>query len=144
MVASDDELRRLLRSARTLAVIGLSNKPDRDSYQVAAYLQGQGYRIVPVNPALSSVLGERSYASLSAIPPDVPVDIAVVFRRGEAVPAIVDEAIARRVPTLWMQLGVEHPAAARTAREHGLTVVENTCAMTTHRRLGLPPKVGGS
>ncbi|HTT16892.1 MAG TPA: CoA-binding protein [Thermoplasmata archaeon] len=133
----DDELRRLLTGARTLAVIGLSDKPERDSNEVARYLRSQGYRIVPVNPALPEVLGERSYPSLAAIPPDVRVDIAVVFRKSEAVPPIVDEAIARRVPVLWMQLGVEHPEAAARARSRGVVVVENLCTMATHRRLQL-------
>jgi len=133
----DDELRRLLTGARTLAIIGLSDKPERDSNEVARYLRSQGYRIVPVNPALPEVLGERSYPSLAAIPPDVRVDIAVVFRKSEAVPPIVDEAIARRVPVLWMQLGVEHPEAAARARSRGVVVVENLCTMATHRRLQL-------
>ncbi len=140
MPMSDDELRHLLTEAQTLAVVGLSERPERDSHQIAAYLQSQGYRIVPVNPSVREVLGERSYASLSAIPPELRVDLAVVFRRGEALPEIVAEAIARKVPTLWFQPGVEHPAAARTAREHGITVVEGLCSRTEHRTLGVRPR----
>jgi uncharacterized protein len=136
---SDDELRRLLTSARALAVVGLSEKPERDSNEVARYLQSNGYRIVPVNPSVPEVLGERSYPSLTAIPREVKVDLVVIFRRSESVPAVVDDAIARGIPAVWMQLGVENAAAASKARAHGLVVVENTCSMATHRRLHLGP-----
>jgi uncharacterized protein len=139
MAPSDDELRAVLARSRTLAIVGLSEKPERDSNEVARYLQGQGYRIVPVNPSVPEVLGERSYPSLSAVPPEIALDVAVIFRRSDAVPPIVDEAIARHVPAVWMQLGVENPAAAAKARAAGLFVVENTCSMVTHRRLHLPP-----
>lgn len=139
MAPTDEELRRILTMSRTLAVVGLSDRPERDSNEVARYLRSQGYRIVPVNPALEKVLGERSYRSLTEIPSDLRVDLAVIFRRSEAVPPIVDEAIARRIPAVWMQLGVEHHEAAERARAHGLAVVENACTMATHRRLKLPP-----
>ncbi len=131
----DDELRAILGRARTVAVVGLSDKPDRDSNEVARYLQAKGYRIVPVNPQLSEVLGERAYPSVSAIPPEIRLDVVDIFRRSDQVPPIVDEAIARRVPVVWMQLGVESPAAAAKARAHGLVVVENSCIMQQHRRL---------
>ena len=139
MPPADAELAAILTGARTIAVVGLSEKPERDSNEVARYLQAQGYRIVPVNPAQAAVLGERSYPTLAAIPPDVRVDLALVFRKNEAVPEVVDAAIARGIPTVWMTLGVEHAAAAATARQHGLRVVEDTCAMALHRRLHLPP-----
>ena len=139
MVPSDDELRRVLSGARTVAVVGLSDKPERDSNEVARYLRSQGYRIVPVNPAVTEVLGERSYPSLAAIPADLRVDVALVFRRSEAVPLLVDEAIARGIPAVWMQLGVRNPEAAARARARGLFVVEDLCSMATHRRLHLPP-----
>jgi uncharacterized protein len=139
MNPSDEELRRILADARTIAVVGLSEKPERDSNEVARYLQAQGYRIVPVNPAVPEVLGERAYPSLATIPPEVRVDLAVLFRRSEAVPPIVDEAIARGIPAVWMQLGIENPAAAEKARARGLAVVQNACAMVTHRRLSVPP-----
>jgi len=135
MATTDAELRGILGQARTIAVVGLSDKPDRDSNEVARYLQAEGYRVVPVNPMLTEVLGEKSYPSLTAIPPDVKVDIVDVFRRSDQVPPIVDEAIARGGRVVWMQLGVEHPAAAATARAAGLTVVENLCIMVQHRRL---------
>jgi uncharacterized protein len=139
MPPSDEELRRILSTSRTVAVVGLSEKPERDSNEVARYLRSQGYRIVPVNPSVPEVLGERSYPSLSAIPADLRVDLALVFRRAEAVPPIVDEAIARGLPAVWMQIGIEHAAAAQKGRAHGLAVVENTCAMVAHRRLKIPP-----
>lgn len=143
MAVDDESLRQALTRARTIAVVGLSDKSERDSNAVARYLQGQGYRIVPVNPLLSEVLGERSYPSVSAIPPEIRIDLVDIFRRSEEVPPIVDEAISRNVPIVWMQLGVEHPRAAAKARAAGLTVFENVCTMAEHRRLHLAP-VGGA
>ena len=142
MEVTDAELKDVLGHARTIAVVGLSDKPDRDSNEVARYLQGQGYRIVPVNPMLTEVLGEKAYPSLSAIPSDLKVDIVDVFRRSEQVPPVVDEAIARGDKVVWMQLGVEHAAAAAKARAAGITVFENLCIMVQHRRLrgSLPPR----
>jgi hypothetical protein len=136
---TDAELREVLTRARTIAVVGLSDKPERDSNEVARYLRSQGYRIVPVNPMLPEVLGETSYPSLAAIPPSVRIDIVDVFRRSDQVPPVVDEAVARHVPVVWMQLGVEHSEAAAKARAAGLTVVENLCIMVQHRRLRIPP-----
>jgi hypothetical protein len=135
MAATDAELRDALGQARTIAVVGLSDKPDRDSNEVARYLQSQGYRIVPVNPMLTEVLGEKAYPSLSAVPADVRVDLVDVFRRSDQVPPVVDEAIARGAKVLWMQLGVENAEAARKARDAGMTVFENLCIMVQHRRL---------
>jgi len=135
MAATDSELREVLGHARTIAVVGLSDKPERDSNEVSRYLQAQGYRIVPVNPMLTEVLGEKSYPSVAAIPPEVRVDIVDVFRRSDQVPPVVEEAIARGVKVVWMQLGVEHAEAAAKARAAGLTVFENLCIMVQHRRL---------
>lgn len=125
--------------ARTVAVVGLSDKPERDSNEVARYLQALGYRVIPVNPMVNEVLGERSYPSVSAIPPDLSVDLVDIFRRSEDVPEIMDEAIARNVPVVWMQLGVSNEEAAASGRRAGLVVVENSCLMTQHRRMGIPP-----
>ena len=125
----------MLSHARTIAVVGLSDKPDRDSNQIARYLQSQGYRVVPVNPMLTEVLGEKVYPSLAALPADLRVDIVDVFRRSDQVPPIVDEAIARHAPVVWLQLGVEHAEAAARARAAGLAVVENSCIMVQHKRL---------
>ncbi len=137
----DDTLRRALEQARTIAVVGLSDKPERDSYGIAQYLQGAGYRIVPVNPRVAQVLGERSYPSVGAIPADLRVDLVDVFRRSEEVPPIVDEAIARKVPLVWMQLGVSNAEAAEKGRAAGVTVVEDRCIRVDHRRLGV--RTGG-
>lgn len=138
MAVDDATLRSIITSARTVAVVGLSDKPERDSNEVARYLQSKGYRIVPVNPLLSEVLGERAYPSLSSIPPEIHIDIVDIFRRSDQVPPIVEEAIQRGVRVVWMQLGVENSAAAATATARGLTVVENLCIMQQHRRLHLP------
>ena len=138
-VPDDRRLRTILSEARTIAVVGLSDKPERDSNEVARYLQANGYRILPVNPVLTEVLGERSYPSVSAIPADIRIDVVDVFRRSDQVPPVVMEAIERGVPTVWMQLGVEHAGAAATARAAGLTVVENSCIMQQHKRLGILP-----
>jgi len=135
MAASDSELRDVLARATTIAVVGLSDKPERDSNEVARYLQSAGYRIVPVNPMLTEVLGEKAYPSVAAIPPDVRVDIVDVFRRSDQVPPVVDEAIARGAKVVWMQLGVENAPAAAKARAAGVTVFENLCIMVQHRRL---------
>jgi uncharacterized protein len=131
--ASGDEIRQLLTTAHTIAVVGLSDKPDRDSYRVAAYLQQHGYRIIPVNPAVANVLGEKSYARLEDVPEKI--DIVDVFRRPEAVPPIVDSSIAMGAGAVWMQLGIAHNAAADKAREAGLQVVMNKCILIEHRRL---------
>ncbi len=137
MSVPDSELREILTHAKTIAVVGLSDKPERDSNEVSRYLQSQGYRIIPVNPMLEEVLGEKSYPSVSAIPSGTRIDIVDVFRRSDQVPPVATESIARGVPVLWMQLGVEHPEAAARARANGLTVFENLCIMQVHRRLGI-------
>lgn len=130
----------MLEQARTIAVVGLSDKPDRESNRVALYLKEHGYRIVPVNPMIAHALGEPAYPSLSEIPAEISIDIADVFRRSEDVPSVVDEAIRRGVPTLWMQLGIANEASAERARAAGLTVVQDLCIMVTHRSLGLPAR----
>jgi predicted CoA-binding protein len=122
---SPDEIRALLRDVKTIAVLGLSDNPARPSYHVAQALQGFGYRIVPVRPAQTEVLGERAYASLAAVPM-VP-DLVDVFRAPEHVPGIVDECIARGVKRLWLQEGVVNEAAAEKARAAGMTVVMDRC-----------------
>lgn len=136
-------MRDLLVGARTIAVVGLSDKPERDSHEVAAYLQAQGYRIVPVNPTLASVLGEKSYPSVSAIPPELRIDILDIFRRSDQVLPVVEEGLIRGVGAVWMQLGVQNADAATAARARGLPVYENLCLMQQHRRLRIPPVPGG-
>ncbi len=133
--ASDGKIGQILRSVKTIAVVGLSDKPDRDSYMVARYLQGHGYRIIPVNPAAQEILGERSYPDLASIPAEITVDVVDIFRKPEFIPAIVDAAIARGARAVWMQLGLAHNAAAEKARAAGLAVVMDRCIKVEHARL---------
>ncbi len=132
--ASDPEIDGVLATARTIAVVGLSDKPDRESHIVATYLQRHGYRIVPVNPAVAEILGERSYPDLAAIPPEIAIDVVDIFRKPEFIPAVVDGAIARGARVVWMQLGLAHNAAAAKARAAGLTVVMDRCIKIEHAR----------
>jgi predicted CoA-binding protein len=142
MAMTDEAMRTLLTSARTIAVVGLSDKPDRDSHEVARYLKAQGYRIVPVNPMVPEVLGERSYPSVHEIPREVRVDILDIFRRSDQVPPVVAEGVERGVGAVWMQLGVENALARKAAETRGVPVVENLCIMVQHRRLHIPPVPG--
>lgn len=132
--ASSEEIRDILRTARTIAVVGLSDKPDRDSYRVAAYLQRAGYRIIPVNPAVGEVLGEKSYAGLRDVPEKI--DVVDVFRRADAVPGIVADAIAVGAKVVWMQDGIVHNEAADQARAAGLRVVMSKCMLREHAGMG--------
>ena len=128
-----DPADRILRSAHTIAVVGLSPNPGRPSHGVARYLQRVGYRILPVNPNVTEVLGERAYATLSELPE--PVDVVEVFRRSEFAGAIVDEAIAIGARAVWLQDGVVDEAAAQRARAAGLDVVMDDCMMRRHARV---------
>lgn len=132
--AGEEEIDAILASAKTIAVIGLSDKPNRDSHRVASYLQAHGYRVVPVNPQVAEVLGERSYPDLMSVPPDIAIDVVDIFRRPEFIPRIVDAAIARGAKTVWMQLGLAHNAAADKARAAGLSVVMDRCMKIEHAR----------
>lgn len=124
---------QILRNTRTIAVVGLSSSPQRDSYRVAAYLKEQGYRIIPVNPNEEEVLGEKSYASLRAI--GEPVDLVDVFRRPDQVVPIAQDAVAIKAKALWLQDGVVNEEAARLARDAGLDVVMDDCTLRQHSRL---------
>jgi hypothetical protein len=126
-------IEEILRSARTIAVVGVSSKRFRPSYGVTEYMQRAGYRIIPVNPQEAEVLGEKSYPDLDSIPG--PVDIVDIFRRSEFVPEIVDAAIRKGAKMIWMQEGVVHEEAARRAEAAGLTVVMDHCILKEHRRL---------
>jgi len=123
----------LLKSARTIAVVGLSNKTWRPSYGVSAYMQKAGYRIIPVNPQEQEVLGEKAYPTLEAIPERV--DIVNVFRRSEFVPEIVEAAVRIGARAVWLQEGVVHEQAAERARQAGLMVIQDRCILKEHRRL---------
>ncbi len=125
----------MLRSSRTIAVVGLSGKRLRPSHGVSAYMQRQGYRIVPVNPSETEVLGEKAYATLAEVPETI--DMVNVFRTSDAVPGIVDEAIAKGAKYLWLQEGVVHEAAAEKARAAGIKVVMDRCVLKEHQRLML-------
>jgi predicted CoA-binding protein len=129
---NEADIRSILEESKTVAVVGLSPREERDSHRVAKYLQSQGYRIIPVNPNADEILGERSYPNLASIP--MPIDVVDVFRRSEAVPEIVEEAIKVRARTVWMQQGVIHEEAAARAREAGLQVIMDRCMMVEHRR----------
>jgi hypothetical protein len=131
--ASQPEIAALLKSAKTIAVVGLSPKPERPSHGVSAYMQAQGYRIIPVNPGHDELLGEKSYKSLREVPG--PIDIVDIFREPSAVPEIVDQAIEKKARAVWMQEGIVHNAAAEKARAAGLTVVMNKCIYKEHRKL---------
>jgi predicted CoA-binding protein len=125
----------LLTHCRTIAVVGLSPKPHRTSFDVARYLQSQGYRIIPVNPNASEVLGERAYATLLEAAQHEKIDLVNCFRNSEDIPPIVDEAIAIDAKAVWMQLGVANPAAAAKAEAAGLLVVQDRCIKIDHRVL---------
>lgn len=127
------DYRPIFRDARTIAVVGLSPNPERPSHEVARHLQAAGYRIIPVNPMATEVLGERSYGSLADVPERV--DVVDIFRRAEDVPPIVREAIRIGATVVWMQEGVTHEAAAAEARAAGLTVVMDRCMLKEHQRL---------
>jgi predicted CoA-binding protein len=133
---------QILDESKTVAIVGLSNKPDRASYGVAEYLQGQGYRIIPVNPAYAGeeILGERVHASLqeaadALAPSGTRIDIVDCFRKSEDIPPLARDAIAIRAGCLWMQLEIENQAAADLARAAGLDVVMNHCMKIEHRKL---------
>lgn len=133
----DNILKELLLNSKTIAVVGLSAKPQRDSHLVAAYLQKAGYRIIPVNPAESRILGEACYPDLEAIPQ--PLDVVNVFRRSEFVPQIAEQAVSIGAKALWLQLGVRHDKAAEKARQAGLIVVQDLCLKIEHARLMRKP-----
>ena len=130
--ANSDVVAQILRGGKTIAVVGLSSNPMRASHEVAAYLKNAGYRIIPVNPNETEVLGEKAYARLEDVPE--PVDIVDVFRRAEEVPAVAGSAIKIKAKVLWMQLGIENGEAAERARAAGLVVVEDSCLMVEHKR----------
>jgi predicted CoA-binding protein len=129
--------RSLLRSARTIAVVGYSAKPDRPSNSVSAYLRRHGYRIIPVNPRLrgATVEGERSYDRLVDMPTSEQVDFVDVFRRGEFLDDVVDDALARGMSAMWFQLGLGNVDAARRAESMGIRVVWDRCTAIEHRQL---------
>ena len=129
----NNELKEILLSTKTIASVGLSSNEDKESYQIVAYLQEQGYRIIPVNPTAKEILGEKAYPDLTSIPDKV--DVVQLFRKSEDVPPYVDEAIKIGAKVVWMQVGIENEPAAAKARAAGLKVVMNACMRITHRTL---------
>jgi predicted CoA-binding protein len=136
---SDQDLRQLLADATTIAVVGASSNPEKSSYGIMRKLQSVGYRVIPVNPRETEVLGERTYASLREIPGHV--DIVDVFRRAEDTPPIADDAVAIGAKALWLQSGISSEDAAARAEKGGLTVVMDACIGTLHSLLRVPDKV---
>ncbi len=127
-----EDIKALLTRVKTIAVVGLSPKPDRPSFGVSQAMQRLGYRIVPVRPALAEVLGEKAYARLADIP--FPVDLVNVFREAAAIPGVVEETLAIHAPAIWIQEGIIHDAAAEQARAAGLTVVMDRCIWKDYMR----------
>ncbi|MBI2334034.1 MAG: CoA-binding protein [Chloroflexi bacterium] len=134
------QLKEILLSAKTIASVGVSSSDEKESYHIVAYLQEQGYRIIPVNPTAKEILGEKAYASLSEIPEKV--DVVQLFRKSEDVPPYVDEAIRIGAKVVWMQVGIENEQAAAKAHAAGLQVVMNACMRITHRTLIGPKPTG--
>jgi uncharacterized protein len=128
-----DELRALLAGAKTIAVVGLSPKPERPSYRIARRLQQWGYRVIPVRPAVAEVLGEKAYARLADVPEKI--DLVDVFRAADQLAPVVDECIALRLPALWIQEGIVNEAAAQRAAAAGIKVVMDRCIAVEHRKL---------
>ena len=125
-----DCITKLLQSARTIAVVGLTDTPTRPSYGVSHYMQSQGYRIIPVNPNITEWMGEKAYPSLLEVPEKI--DIVDVFRRPDAVPEVIGQAIQIKAPVIWMQEGVVHHEAAEKARQAGIFVVMDKCILKEH------------
>lgn len=130
--STPDPIRDLVRTCKTIAVVGLSSNPARPSHEVASYLQSAGYKIIPINPNESEVLGEKSYPRLEDAPGSI--DIVDVFRRPEDVPPVADSAIAIHAKSLWLQQGITNSTAAEKARAAGLLVVEDACLFVEHKR----------
>lgn len=133
LITTDTDLKRLFETVRTIAVVGCSPKPERPGHYVAKYLQDLGYRIIPVNPGQTEILGEKCYASLRDIPE--PVDMVDCFRRAEDIPPIVEDAIAIGAKFVWMQLGIINEEAAQRAIEAGINVVMDRCPKIDYPRL---------
>jgi hypothetical protein len=129
----DKVLKEILLTTKTIASVGLSSNPEKESHGIALYLKDQGYRIIPVNPTTPEVLGEKSYPDLESVPEKI--DVVQVFRKPEDVPPVVDEAIKVGAKVVWMQEGIVHEDAAQKARDAGLQVVMDACMRATHRRL---------
>lgn len=132
-VDGNEEIRKILEEANTIAVVGLSRREHKPSHYVSKYMQGQGYRIIPVNPSIGDVLGEKAYPDLLSVP--LAVDLVVIFRRSEDVPPVVEQAIRKGVKAIWMQVGIINEEAAHEAGKAGIPVVMDRCALVEHKHL---------
>src|SRR6202162_3898590 len=130
---SNDAIADILKNYEIIAVVGLSSNPRRPSFTVTQYMQSVGYKIIPVNPNETEVLGEKSYPRLEDIPKSQPIEIVDIFRRSEHIPPVVDSAIAVGAKIIWMQQGIENQNAAAKARAAGLLVIEDACILIEHR-----------
>lgn len=126
-------IENILKTSKTIAVVGLSPKIERPSHYVSAYMQAQGYTIIPVNPGQTEIMGKKCYKTLAEVPE--PIDIVNIFREPEAIPGIVEEAIQKNAKVIWMQLGIANNEAAKRAMDAGLTVVMNRCIMVEHQNI---------
>ena len=129
----DAEIESILRGSRTIAIVGMSDNPERESYEVGRYLKDNGYEIIPVNPSKREILGEKCYPDLKSIPKKI--DVVDIFRNIEAIPGVVDEAISAGAKAVWMQLGLAHHESAQKARRAGLAVVQSRCMKIEHKRV---------
>jgi len=130
---NDETLKEILLATKTIASVGLSANPEKESYGIVQYLKRQGYRVIPVNPTADEILGEKSYPDLESVPEKI--DVVQVFRKPEDVPPVVDSAIKAGAKVVWMQEGIVHEEAAQNARQAGLQVVMDACMRATHQRL---------
>lgn len=130
---SDQTMKDILLSTRTIASVGLSSNTEKESYWIVSYLKEQGYHVIPVNPTATEILGEKAYPDLESVPEKI--DVVQVFRKSEDVPPIVDDAIRVGAKVVWMQEGIVNEQAAQKARQAGLQVVMDACMRATHRRL---------
>lgn len=137
---SPDQVKQILLDTKTIAVVGISSRPERTSHDVPKYLQAHGYKIIPVNPTAKEILGEKVYPNLSAIPRDIPIDTVQIFLHSEDVPPVVEEAIQIGARVVWMQEGVRNDAAAQRAEQAGLRVVQDRCMRAAHRFFFAEPK----
>jgi predicted CoA-binding protein len=135
---SDEAIRQLLTRSSTIAIVGASSNPDRAAYGIMQKLQRAGYKVIPVNPRETEILGERVYPSLADVP--VPIDIVDVFRRAEDTPGIADEAVKAGAKALWLQSGISNDEAAERAEKGGLTAVMDACIGTMHSLLRVPAR----
>ncbi len=126
-------IERILKETKTIAVVGLSDKPDRDSFRIAKYMQDAGYTIVPVNPEVESVLGERAYPDVDAAAAEHKIDLVNIFRRPTFVPEIVKDAMRLKLPAVWLQLGIMHDEATDWAEADGILAVADRCLMVEHQ-----------